>query len=219
MDLPLPHQWMLLALEDEHGTPQVADSFHRVYGLAGAFAAELQLRGRLLPVTAGNFQISEQGERPPGALGFAEEKLVARKPRGLNWLIGRVGQWHNQTRVQVLQELAELGAVRKEQDRWWIVTWRTRWPTVDPTIEHTVIEHLRAWMDQVSPEMPPGREDLLIGLLRATKNLGAVWTEEEVERWRPRIEERTRIAPIGRVVHEVTEATRAAIVAATAAGT
>lgn len=212
--LPLPHQLLLLELDARTGKSVQKDGFAQIYGLAATFAAELQLRDRLVPVAAGKFAISGVGEPLTGALGLAEARLAGRRPLSFDKCVGRVGDRYTKLRRAVLDELVALGALRAEADRLWILTWRTRWPSGDPAVEQDLVAHLRTWLREVRPEDPPGREDLLLSVLRACKLLGSFLSDEEQKAQRERIVERTARAPIGVTVRDLARAAAAAAMTA-----
>ena len=208
----LPHQLLLLELDDETGRSLASDSLVQSCTLAGAVLAELQLRERLLPVEANRFALAS-GEPLAGALGLAEGRLPAR-PRTLAELISHLGMKIKPVRMALLTELEEAGALRREDDRLWIVTWRTRWTEADPTLETTLVAHLRDWLDGMTEDVAPSREDLLLSLLRASKLLETVWRPEELEHLDTLIRERTERAPIGKSVTSAIHTTRMVLAAA-----
>ena len=111
------------------------------------------------------------------------------------------------------------GALREQQDKLWIVPYRTRFPTGDGAVEQSVREHLHTWLAEVPVDAGPQREDLLLSLLRCTRILDSVWSESELETLRPQIDKRTEMSPIGKEVKRSADQTRAAVAASIAAGT
>lgn len=214
--LSLPHALLLLEYDDVHGTSRLGQ-LSRAYGLCGAVVAELQVLGRLRPVRANVFAITQQGEPLDGAFGLAEQQIGARQ-LSLKKHLGRLGAWGaSKLRAAFLDELVQAGHLRREQDKLLFVTWRVRYPEQDPTLERDLIAALRRYVDDVPADQPPGREDLLLSLLRGLRLLDAVWTEDELITRRERIDERTRLAPIGRDVRQVIRDAEAAAAAAGAA--
>lgn len=216
----LHHQFLLLELDDERGTSAISDSILRQNAVLGAVVAELQLQERLVPVGADVFAIRAGQAPAAGSLGLAEGRLAGRRtPMTIKTCLSRLGGWSSKIRRAALAELIELGALREERDRLWILTWRTRYPEDDPAVERTVRERLGWWVANVRPEDPPAREDLLLSLLRVSKLLP--WSLKAPARGsvEERVLERTNRAPIGKVVRDLTRETHAAIAAAAAAGT
>jgi hypothetical protein len=64
--LGLPHALLLLELENTRGTSRL-DMLGQAYGVCGAAVAELQVLGRLRPVRADVFALSQQGAPATGA--------------------------------------------------------------------------------------------------------------------------------------------------------
>ena len=133
--------------------------------------------------------------------------------------IARLSRFSRALRRSLAEELVELGALREQQDKLWIVPYRTRFPTGDGAVEQSVREHLRTWLAEVPVDAGPQREDLLLSLLRCTRILDSVWSESELETLRPQIDKRTEMSPIGKEVKRSADQTRAAVAASIAAGT
>ncbi|MFT4979591.1 MAG: hypothetical protein ACI8S6_005503 [Myxococcota bacterium] len=212
--LTLPHQLLLLELDDDTGSSLQRDSFRAHYGLSGAVIAELMWQERLIPIAADRF-ILKPG-RPPadGALKLAEDRLSETRPRKMHACISRLRI--TLLRRALLAELVTSGMLREEQERWLLVFRRRRWHPTPDSPEQTLIEHLRDHVAQADERTPPQREDLLLSLLRATKLLETVWSPDELLALRPQIDARTERAPIGRQVHQAIKTARAAAMAAAA---
>lgn len=219
--LGLHHELLLLDLLDDHGTYQSGGNLHS-YGLSAAAVAELEQRGRLKVAGADLFGIAS-GEPSGGALGIAEGRLRD-QPRSMKASISRVNSafWSSpiaQIRRAALDELVRAGILAPRTDTFIFVPWRTRYVTVDSTTEHAIVARLRTHLARVDGSDPPRRDDLLISLLRAMELLTAVWSEAELQRLRPAIEERTRRAPIGKLAWELAREADAAAAAAALAAT
>lgn len=211
----LHHAFLLLVTDDHRGTPQIA-SMSLGYGLAGAFVAELQLRDRLVPEAADTFRL-RPGPPSTGSLGAAEARLDGFSG-SLRRAIGRLGGWGaNARRFAACEELVAMGALRREDDVFLFVRWRSRWPTDDPSVESGLAEHLDRYLADPPPG-PPTWEDLLVSLLRGSKALPHVWGPARLAQLRPAIVERTKVAPIGRIVRIVVQEAEAAAAAAAASG-
>lgn len=212
----LPHQLLLLELDDHTGRTLQRDSLLAHYGISGAMIAELMWQQRLVPVAADQFVL--RPGRPPvaGAAALAEARLSETRPRKLLQSITRLR--YSALRRELLSELVEAGALREEKERFLVLFTRRRWHPTPDSPEETLIEHLRRYVAEVTEQTPPTREDLLLSLLRATRLLETVWRPEELsEALRAQIEERTERAPIGQEVYRAVQAARAAAVAAAAA--
>lgn len=198
----LAHHYLLLEVEEGRGTPRSGEPGIRWWGLAGALWGEMQLRGRVIAVKADRFALA-QGPISEGALGYAETCIQGRAARGQAWRLRQIYTYAPRLRKMVLEELVELGALRKEKDTVLRIPWRTRWPAADGALEVELVDHMRTWLAGVSNEDPPDREDLLLGLLRGTGNLESLWTAAEISQLKPLIEERTARAPLGLLVRDL----------------
>ncbi|TNE85975.1 MAG: GPP34 family phosphoprotein [Deltaproteobacteria bacterium] len=198
--LTLAHEFLLLALDDQRGTSLAQDAFVLQGGVSAAFLAEMMFRDRLVPVQANKFQLAE-GPLSEGVLGEVEETLVGRKPGSLDkcmgWLRGFFG--NRDLEGWLKADLVTRGVLDQTPDRFLFLTWRTRFPAVDMATENALIARLREHLATAGHDEPPCRDDALISILRASKMLGTVWSEDEVETLRPQLLERTRRAPIGKV--------------------
>lgn len=215
-ELTLAHDFLLLALDDNSGSSLCEDDFALHASVSAAFLTDMMFRDRLVPVAANKFQLVD-GPLSPGLLGQAEEGLVGKGPATISASLSSLrGFWGNRDLEGWLKaDLVERGILRPEADRFLFITYRTRHPAADMRTEDNVIERLRAHLATVEHEDPPGRDDALIGLLRASKLLGQVWSEPEQEVLRPLILERTKRAPIGKDAKEAADSARAAMIVAT----
>ena len=199
-----PHLYLLLELDDDSGLSLLPHYFASLYGLAGAVVAELQWQGLLVPVQADRFVLRLGESSLSGALAQGASALKDRKPLSIQQCIARIPA--NKIRTGFLEELVALGALSHEQERFFLVFRRIRWRSEPDSPEATLIEHLQRHVTVTPRHSPPSREDLLISLLRGTKLLGAVWSEEALETEREAIEHCTDRAPIGRVVRRLVQA-------------
>ena len=198
----LAHHYLLIEYDDTRGLPHHNNIGLRWFGFAGALFAELQLRNRLVSVGADKFAVAS-GEPHPGLLGEAEAAVTSRWPRPAQWCLYQLYQKTFRLRKVVRTELAEAGELERTEDKVLGLTWRVRWPRGAGTVEVELLAHLRNWAETVRPEDAPGREELLVSLLRGTDLLEQVWSESELERLKPLLDERTRLAPVGRLVRDL----------------
>ena len=210
--LTLPHQYLLLELDDDSGLSLTSDGYERIYGLAGAVVAELQWRGVLVPARADRFVIREGAAELSGTLARGAAALAGRKPLPLQRCLSKVPA--RKLREAFLEELVEAGALSRERERYILLFRRTRWRAQPASPEATLIEHLREHVRTTPKHSPPGREDLLLSLLRGTRLLKAVWSPEELMHLKPAIDQCTDRAPIGRHVRKAVLNAHAAAAAA-----
>lgn len=211
--LTLPHQLLLLELDDHTGLSLLTRSYASAYGLAGAVVAELQWQGLLVPHQADRFVLRADASLPSGALALGAAGLEGRKPLPLKKCISRIPT--KKLRPALLDELAQAGALEERQERHFLIFRRTRWLSLPGSPESTLIEHLRRHVEVTPRHSPPSREDLLLSLLRGCGLLGPVWSEPEHAALKPAIDQCTDRAPIGRIVHGLIEEMDAAMLVAT----
>ena len=197
--LSLPHQFLLLELDDDSGLSLSA--MDRDYGLAGAVVAELQWQGLLVPAQAERFVLRRETSSLSGALAQGAAALKDHKPHPLKKCISLIPA--KKIRTGFLEELVAAGALSREQERFLLIFRRTRWRSQPGSPEATLIEHLQQHVKVTPLHSPPSREDLLLSLLRATKLLHAVWAEEALNREKDAIDQCTARAPIGRPVRQL----------------
>jgi hypothetical protein len=211
--LLLPHDYLLLALDDGRGTSLVADTTVHSYAMSGAWLAEMMFQERVLPAAANLLQL-RSGPLSEGSLGVVEKQLEGFKAGKqlwcLNRLIGFNGTWLCRLAAD---DLVAMGVLRAEQDKLWLIPYRTRHPSSDMSAERALRQRLRAHLQTVDHSTAPTRDDALIGLLRVAKILTSVWTEEELRHLRPLIVERTKRSSLGKVVKKAADAAKVAIAA------
>lgn len=134
MDLTIPEAVLLLAIDDEAGSPLVDDSSLGI-AVAAAAIAQLLLDGRA--------RVAGEGEpgAQPGTLVAAAggtdarlEPLVAEvQGRSTKDAITRIVGWSGarapvgRLRGRLLDDFAAAGVLAREQDRFLGMTWRERW--------------------------------------------------------------------------------------------
>ena len=218
LPLLLPHAFVLLELKESTGKSPLHQHVSSL-ALSGAFLAELDFSGRLMNTSANLYALSANGEST-GIMKRAEEKLPKRPFGQKKGVFALQRGWRNsQLRPRVLEELVELGCLRMEVDRFLRIPYRWRWPNADFSVENTVRNHLRSWVERVTDEDPPHREDALLSLLRVTDLYSVIWSEAELEALGPKLLERTKRAPIGKVVKQAIREQEAALAAAAIAST
>ncbi|MCR8670738.1 GPP34 family phosphoprotein [Agrococcus sp. HG114] len=134
MALTIPEAVLLLAIDDDRGSPLIEDSSLGI-AIAGAALAQLVVDGRMRLVAPG-----EPGSAP-GALVAASgttsphlEPLVARidgatPADALSIVAGWGGPTAPTTRVrrELLEDFAAAGVLAREEDRFLGIRWRQRW--------------------------------------------------------------------------------------------
>ena len=104
-------------------------------------------------------------------------------------------------RQQVMDNLIERGIIEAKDERFLWVFQSRRYPTIDGRVERGV--KLRMEDVLLSEDMPDPRDVALVCLVDACDILGDIFSEREMERVRPRIEQLRKMDLIGREVGAV----------------
>lgn len=104
-------------------------------------------------------------------------------------------------RQQVMDNLVERGIIEAKNERFLWVFQSRRYPTIDGRVERGV--KLRMEDVLLSDDMPDPRDIALVCLVDACDILGDLFSEREMERVRPRIEQLRQMDLIGREVSAV----------------
>jgi hypothetical protein len=211
MRLHLGHEFLLLYLDDTSGKGDLS-STRLGYTFMGALVAEWLFDGTLAPDGANRFRVTQRESPWPSMRHVLRD--LADASLSYRDLLDAVYGWVPSDRYDLaLGELQGLGLLRPVDDTLFGFTWRTRWPMVDGRVEAIVVERLRQHL--ASYQGPPHLDDALVSLLRASDQLGSVWSVAEQEALRPRIVVSSGRAPIGKEVRSAflaREAAEAAVV-------
>jgi len=212
-ELHLGHELLLLHLDDASGQGRLG-SVELALGYGGAIVAQWLFDERLVAVRAGQFVLRRRGDHVWPSLEAAEA-CMPDQPRSLEELLRALYGWMPDNRLgPAIAELAAAGCIEQVTDRFLGIPWRTRWPEADGGVEAGLIRRLRAHVRTADATTVPCRDDALLGVLRATELLQAVWSADELATVKPAIDARTERAPIGRDVHRAIAQTHSAIVTA-----
>ncbi len=215
--LGLHHEFLLCSLCDVEGTTFLGG--HRPsYCLAGALVAEMQERERLVTVGPNEFALAA-GPLSTDALGLAEARLEGVKVdmktaiRKVSWY------WFSSVapiRTAALDELVDAGILGRTQDTFLFIPWRMRYPERDPEVENAIRQRLRHHVATITDGDAPTRDDLLLSLLRVGRLYDTIWTKNEIRALKPQLDERTKRAPLGKLVYDLIKEAEAAAAAAAA---
>ncbi|MCB9673973.1 MAG: GPP34 family phosphoprotein [Alphaproteobacteria bacterium] len=200
-ELTVPHALVLLELDDRTGRSRIT-GFSPTYALAAAFVAELEIQERLAYPRASHVVV-RAGQAGSALLQQAEALLPA-GPVRIDQAIGHVAAGDRALRQAVLDDLERWGAIRTDVTRVLAIPIAWRWPTVDGSIEADLVARLRQHVETAPVELPGTREDAILSLARAAGLLTAIWAEDALPAVRERLERRTRLSPIGKVVWDLT---------------
>lgn len=211
--LGLHEEILLLALRDEEGTT-AGDQY--AYGLAGAIAAELLLRGRIRLVEGKRKPMVEALETAPAedVLGTCQARIaVARRRATLATWVQRLAAMRN-LKHMVAQELCRRGVLRADEDKVLLLFKRKIYPEVDPGPERELTDRLREAIVGDAAEVDP-RTVLLISLASSAGLLGNAFSRKELRARKKRIDAVVNGEVTGQATREAIEAAQAAMVAAT----
>jgi hypothetical protein len=220
MALTIPETVLLLAIDDERGSPLIEDSSLGI-AIAGAALAQLVVDGRMRVVARG-----EPGNGPgaePGVLVAASgttnqhlEPLVERidgttPAQALAIVAGWGGRSAPTSRVrrELLEEFAAAGVLAREEDRFLGIRWRERWGRGE---RRDVEDALQAR----AVEVLDGAEDPTVGaalaILHGAEALPSIFPDRPREPLLARGAELAARSWASREVHRSIEAVQAAMV-------
>lgn len=200
--LHLGHEFLLLTLDDDRGTKSLSTTRFS-FGYAGSIVAHWMFTGELVSTKANRFRLRPHDASWPSLQAAAS--CLPDEDLGLNHILGKLYGWNPHNRfTPALEELVGLDLLRERADRFFGIRWRTRWPTVDGRTENLLVERLRTHVTSYGAG-PPHRDDALVGLLRATKQLDSVWTDDELPAVRPAIVQCSERVTLGREVKKAFE--------------
>jgi len=214
--LSLAEELLLLALNDEKGTVLMAGSFGLPYGLAGALLIEL--------VDAGLLRIEGKGLIVVPA-GTARDEVLdevlglvrgSAKTRDLKHWVGKIGRSAGKIRRKLADRLVDRRILQKEEHRLLLIFPTKRYPQTDPMPEYGIRERVRQALRGMTP--PDERTAALISLVHACELTGMLFDKGERREAKRRAKEISASQPVGSAVARVIEASKAAVVAAAAAG-
>jgi hypothetical protein len=217
LTLGLHHEFLLASLCDVKGTSFLGGN-RPSFCLAGALVAEMQERERLVTVGPNEFALAS-GPMSTDALGLAEARLGEDK-WSMKKAVSRVAwYWFSSVapiRTAALEELVAAGILHKTQDTFLFIPWRMRYPERDPEVENALRQRLRTHVATATDGDAPSRDDLLLSLLRVGRLYDTIWSKDEIRALKPQLDERTKRAPLGKIVHTLIQEADAAAAAAAA---
>ena len=210
----LPESLLLLAIDDETGKissqMQAAD-----LGTAAAVLLELLIAGRIAPAD-GKLRVID--ERPTGNIVFDRTLSAIRESKkayDAKYWVRSISK--RRVKDQVLDQLIARNIVRKEEHRLLWVFPADRFPVANPAPENDLRQTLREVV--ITGYDPDARSAALIGLLKATKLTGAVFSKDERKAYKKRIDDIARGEQMSEAVAKILQETQAAMIAVMAATT
>lgn len=211
--LSLAEELLLLALHDEKGKIVSAASMALTYGLAGAVLLDLSRHGRII-IENNKLILADDKLTGDEILDEAITKIrqsgKTHKPG--KWVSKLSGMKHVKDRL--LDRLVNQGVLRKEEKKVLWVFPAKQYPTVNGTPERDSRAKIReALLDGATPDE---RTAMIISLVVACDLIGEIFPKGERRQAKKRATEIAAGEPFGKAVHDLTQATQAAIITSVA---
>ena len=212
--LTFAEEILLLMLDDEDGTFLLTRTSAVEYVLAGAVLLDLAFANR---IDTDEHQLLVIDPTPAGdpmlddILARISNSMSTRDTRA--WIEKISGENTDEVRRMALASLMKRGILEERDEKFLWVFRSRRYPTIDGRAEREV--KLRVTGVLLSDDIPDPRDVALISLVDACGILSDIFTEREIERVGPRIEQLRKMDLIGQeVAGAVTEIERSIMMAA-----
>jgi len=227
-ELWLHEEVLLLALEDEKGTPHAAQYS---FALGGAMLAELLLDERLILEEKPRKKPLKQGKKPSYLVAIDNSKPLSdpildeclhrvstsKKQRSPQDWVTRFAQLKDVKR-RIAVSLCRKGILREREDRILVLFRRTAYPTLDGAPERRIVDRLQDAVAGDSMDLD-ARTAVLVALADGTGLLKPVLGKDVVKRRKDRLKEIGEGDIVGEATKAAVQAAQAAAVAATTAAT
>ncbi|HDQ39691.1 MAG TPA: GPP34 family phosphoprotein [Desulfonatronum sp.] len=196
--LTFAEEILLLALDDQKGSIKPLPAQAMKFALAGALLMELAMLDRIDT----DLQTLKVINTTPTGDALLDETLIflqtrSREQSTSSWL-NELAWQRTDLQDQVLDRLVDRGVLKVEDRRiLWVFAVR-RYPVMDNREIQEVCARLREVI--ASHAIPDPRDAVLIGLVNACQLFDHVFTEDELARLRPRIDQLAKLDLIGREV-------------------
>ncbi len=206
--LTFAEEILLLALDDQQGVIKPLPVSAMEYALSGAVLMDLALANR---IDTDLKQLRVVDGAPTGDEILDETlKILQSQPAPqttTHWLSYLAGQAKD-LQDRVLKRLVKKGILKLENRKiLWVFQVR-RYPLQDNREVKEVKTRLRELI--MSSEIPDAREAVLIGLVNACRLFDEIFSETELDKYRPRIAALAKLDLIGqevaRSIHEIAQA-------------
>ena len=197
--LTFAEEILLLMLDDEDGTFLPTRTSAVEYVLAGAVLLDLAFAGRidtderqLLLIDSaptGNAMLDRVLERIANSRGTRDARA---------WIEKITGEDTEEIRSQALASLVARGVLEARDEKFLWVFRSRRYPVIDGRVEREA--KLRVTGVLLSDDIPDPRDVAMIGLVDACGILPDIFSEREIERAGPRIEQLRKMDLIGQEV-------------------
>ena len=181
MELTIPEAVLLLAIDDDKGSPVMEDSSLGI-AIAGAVLTQLVVDGRMRvagegePYARAGTLIPSAGTTDPLFEPIVQRVEGVTPGEALAAVAGLGGRGApaRQVRTQLLEHFAELGVLARERDRFLGVTWRERWSRGE---RRDVEDALRARANEVLDGDEEPRVSAALAILHGADALPAIFPD------------------------------------------
>ncbi len=194
----------LLALDDKTGTLMHLPERSLDFALAGALMLELAFKGR---IDTDEAFVEVLNRKPTGDVMLDQAmSLIPNTPNlTIQSALARIAKKGDHWERKTLDSLVSKGVLTKKEDKFlWVMRERT-YPILDNEKVREVHERIRS--DVMDSDLtPPPRDVALIALMNACELSSAVFTPDELEKYRERIEKISKMDFIAQAVaHSISE--------------
>lgn len=216
-ELLLHEEILLLALDDEKGTPKA--SMYQ-YGMAGGVLTELVVRRRIELQTVKKSLLANVAQRTQTGDPLLDEVLerirTAKRRASLQTWVGRVAHTRKFTE-RVATRLRDRGVLRFEEGRVLLFFRRNTWPTQNPAPERELVRRIRSAIHGDGTVDP--RTATVIALAKSCALLPLHFDKAELKARKGRIDAIVNGNVAGAAATEAIQAVTAAMVATSTAVT
>lgn len=220
VDLEIPEEILLLALEDRKGTPMGSMV---EYALAGGVLAELLLRGEVELATSRKgkplVRVASDGKGHTGSevLDEALERIRGGRAASPEVWVGKLAKLRK-LKQRVAQGLCRRGILRADEQKLLLVFNRKVYPELDHGPERALVERLRRAIFEEDQPVEP-RTAFTVGLASCADLLPPVFGKKEIRARRKRVEELQSRHPVSQATHQAVEAVKVAVIMAATSAT
>lgn len=194
----------LLALDDKTGTLLHLPERSLDFALSGALMLELAFKSRLDTDDAFVEIISRE---PTGnAMLDQAMRLIPDTPNlTIQSALARIAKKGDHWESKTLESLVQKGVLMRKEDKFlWVMRERT-YPVIDDKKVKEVHDRIRAVVMDLSA-IPSPRDVVIIALMNACELTSAVFSADEAEKYRDRIDNISKMDAIARAVaHSISE--------------
>ncbi len=194
--LRFPEEMILLLLNDDGRFANVPN-VSLDYALSGGVLMDLALENRI-DTDLEKLVVIDPTPTGDGLLDPTLSEIVAGDQNDARYWVERTSARAAELREEVLDRLVDKGILERQDDRFLWVFQSRRYPTVDGEAQREV--KLRIMGVLFSDEIPDPRDIVIIALADACGIFGSIFSSNELEMVRPRIEQVRKLDLIGQAM-------------------